>query len=456
VSITVLVAVTHRLETGLVTALEEAPGVTVVRRCADLPDLLAAASAGAAAVAVVSPDLRSLDRDAVRHLAGHGVRVAGLVDPDDEAGERRLRQLGIALVLGPQAGPDDLAERLRALVAGTTSHPAPDVQDPLDLAVGEPSSPWAPGARGAAPNHPPAQAGAGRSTLHEPGRGLVTAVWGPTGAPGRTTIAVTLAATLAEAGVPTLLIDLDTYGASVAQALALLDEAPGLAAAARASESGALDVPGLARLAPEAAPRLRVLTGISTPGRWTEVRAPVVEDLLALARSLAAHVVVDCGFGIEDDEELSYDTAAPRRNATTLAALEQADHLLVVGSGDPVGLQRLVRAVQDVASRPAPAPLVVVNKVRAAVAGPHPERQIREVLTRFAGLEAPRFVPWAPQECDAATLAGRSLVEHAPLGVVAGAVGALAALVDARVPSAEQTRRSTRGGGRGRRAVRPG
>jgi MinD-like ATPase involved in chromosome partitioning or flagellar assembly len=186
------------------------------------------------------------------------------------------------------------------------------------------------------------------------------------------------------------------------------------------------------------------------------VRAPVVEDLLALARSLAAHVVVDCGFGIEDDEELSYDTAAPRRNATTLAALEQADHLLVVGSGDPVGLQRLVRAVQDVASRPAPAPLVVVNKVRAAVAGPHPERQIREVLTRFAGLEAPRFVPWAPQECDAATLAGRSLVEHAPLGVVAGAVGALAALVDARVPSAEQTRRSTRGGGRGRRAVRPG
>ena len=442
-SITVLVAVTHRLETGLVTALEAAPGVTVVRRCADLPDLLAAASAGAAAVAVVSPDLRSLDRDAVRHLAGHGVRVAGLVDPDDEVGERRLRQLGIALVLGPHAGPDDLAERLRALVAGTTSHLAPDVLDPLDLAVGEPSSPWAPG-------------GPGRSTLPEPGRGLVTAVWGPTGAPGRTTIAVTLAATLAEAGVPTLLIDLDTYGASVAQALALLDEAPGLAAAARASESGVLDVPGLARLAPEAAPRLRVLTGIPTPGRWTEVRAPVVEDLLALARSLAGHVVIDCGFAIEDDEELSYDTAAPRRNATTLAALEQADHLLVVGSGDPVGLQRLVRAVQDVASRPAPPPLVVVNKVRATVAGPHPERQIREVLSRFAGLEAPRFVPWAPQECDAATLAGRSLVEHSPLGVVAGAVGALAALVDERVPSAEPTRRSARGGWRGRRAVRPG
>jgi len=415
-TVTVLVAVTHRLETRLVTALEDAPDLSVVRRCADLPDLLAAAAAGMADLAVVSADLRSLDRDALRHLAAHGVRVAGFAEPHDEAGERRLRQLGVAAVLGPDTRPEDLARILRAVVAGTTAHPSGPVAEP---------SPWAPD---------------GRAGLAAAGRGTITAVWGPTGAPGRTTVAVTLAAALAAAGIETLLVDLDTYGAAVAQSLGLLDEAPGVAAAARASEGGLLDVAGLSRLAPRVGPRLRVLTGIPTPHRWTEVRGAAVEDILALSRSLAEHVVVDCGFGVEDDEELSYDTAAPRRNATTLTALEQADHLLVVGAGDPVGLQRLVRAVQELAERPAPAPVVVVTKVRASVAGPHPERQIREVLARFAGLEAPRFVPWAPADCDAAILAGRSLVEAAPHAAVTQAITALATVVDDRAEAAVRDR----------------
>ena len=90
----VLTAVTHRLEAEFVRVLEAAPDVTLVRRCADVAELLSAGAAGVARVAVVSPDLRGLDRDALRHLAGHGLRVAGLVDPDDEEGERRLRQLG--------------------------------------------------------------------------------------------------------------------------------------------------------------------------------------------------------------------------------------------------------------------------------------------------------------------------------------------------------------------------
>ena len=184
----------------------------------------------------------------------------------------------------------------------------------------------------------------------------VTVVWGPTGAPGRTTVAVTLAAQLAAAGVRTLLVDLDTWGASVAQVLGLVDEAPGVAAAARASEQGTLDVPGLARLAPEVVPGLRVLTGLPRADRWPELRAAAVEDVLRLARGVVDHVVVDAGFAVEDDEELSYDTAAPRRNAATLTALEAADHLVVVGAADPVGLQRLVRAVQDVAVLPSPRP----------------------------------------------------------------------------------------------------
>src|SRR5438445_667521 len=80
---------------------------------------------------------------------------------------------------------------------------------------------------------------------------------------------------------------------------------------------------------------------------------------------------------------------APRRNATTLTALEAADDLLVVGTADPVGLQRLVRAVQDLSALRTPAARIVVNRVRASAVGARPERRIAEALQRFAGLEEP-------------------------------------------------------------------
>ena len=73
------------------------------------------------------------------------------------------------------------------------------------------------------------------------GRGRVVAVWGPTGAPGRTTVAVGVADEAARLGVSTLLVDADVYGGVVAQVLGLLDESPGLAGAARQASAGGLD-----------------------------------------------------------------------------------------------------------------------------------------------------------------------------------------------------------------------
>ena len=60
------------------------------------------------------------------------------------------------------------------------------------------------------------------------------AVWGPTGAPGRTTVAVGLATELASRGRGTLLLDADPYGGAVAQHLGVLDQA--LLAAVQARE----------------------------------------------------------------------------------------------------------------------------------------------------------------------------------------------------------------------------
>lgn len=280
--------------------------------------------------------------------------------------------------------------------------------------------------------------------------GQILAVWGPAGAPGRTTVAVNLAAELAAAGSSVVLVDADTYGGCVAQVLSLLDEAPGIAAATRAAEHGTLDLKVLARLAPEVAPRLRVLTGIPKAERWTEVRAAALEQVLRLTRQLARWTVVDCGFSVEDDEELSYDTLAPRRNAATLTTLAAADRMLAIGAADPIGLQRLVRALQELGTVPSPRPLVVVNKVRPGAVGKDPERRIGEALARFAGVEDLRFLPADPGTMDAVLLAGRSLAEGATHSLLRLAFTHLAAELDAsesgHAGSAPRGRRARRRG----------
>jgi hypothetical protein len=57
--------------------------------------------------------------------------------------------------------------------------------------------------------------------------------------------------------------------------------------------------------------------------------------------------VVDCAFAVEADEEISFDTMAPRRNGATLAVLAEADVVLAIGSCDPAGLERLIRGLAE-------------------------------------------------------------------------------------------------------------
>ena len=171
----------------------------------------------------------------------------------------------------------------------------------------------------------------------------------------------------------------------------------------------------------------RVLTGIPVASRWPEIRGAALERVIEVARWLADDVVIDCGFSVEDDEELSYDTQAPRRNQATLAALGAADELLVVGACDPVALQRLVRALQDLGSVRAPRPIVVVNRLRPGPVGSPPERHIGDALARFAGVPDPAFIPDDQVAFDLAMLEGRTLRECAPASRARAAMAALAA-----------------------------
>ncbi len=401
-------------EADLVAALEATPsGVSVVRRCVDLPDLLAAAAAGAARAVLLSADLRRLDRDALTRLAVARMAVIGLVAPGEELAERRLRQLGVTRVLPADTAPAGIAAAVALAVA--------EVQDgTASRAYAEPHAAM-----------PDLRDGGSEDFLIDPpaphGTGRILAVWGPTGAPGRTSIAVGIAAELAQLGLPTLLIDADVYGGTVAPVLGLLDEAPGFAAAARQANAGTLDLPALARLAAEVTPGLRVLTGIARADRWHELRPAAVESVLTLSRRLADWTVVDCGFCLEQDEELSFDTAAPRRNGATLEVLARADTVLAVATADSIGLQRLIRGLIELREAvPATVPRVILNRVRRGAVGADPQRKLTEALVRYAGVTPWGFVPEDRIAFDTALASGRTLPEVAAGSPVAAAIAGIA------------------------------
>jgi hypothetical protein len=207
----------------------------------------------------------------------------------------------------------------------------------------------------------PAYARPRPSTAAVRGRGRVVAVWGPAGAPGRTTVAIGGAHEAARLGVRTLLADADPYGGTVAPTVGLPDEIAGLALASRDAVAGRLGTVRLAQRSRQLRPRLRVLTGHSRADRWRELPSAGLPLVLDESRRLCALTVVDCGFCLELDE----DRTEPQRNGATLAVLAAADTVLCVGAADPIGLHRLSHGLDDLRTvLPGVVPLVVANPCR--------------------------------------------------------------------------------------------
>jgi MinD-like ATPase involved in chromosome partitioning or flagellar assembly len=349
------------------------PGIVVLKRCVDVDDLMAAASAGQADVAVLGLDAPGLDVSAVEHLRSHAVRPVAIVPSAAiEAGRVRASRIGIAELVA-----EEELEALPDAVTAADRAPVPPPPDPS-------SAPLTPG----------------------PG-GPVIAVWGPAGAPGRSTVAAGIAAQLAQRELRTILLDADPYAASLGQQLGIVDGVSGLLAAARLTVSGEL-AERFATVQRGIGARLSVITGLPRPDRWVELRPGAVEHLLETARR-HGHVVVDTGFSLEDDPAHDFGTRPPR-NQLTLAALDVADEVVVVGAADPVGLSRLVRGLAELRELLPATPLrVVVNRMRPTLGWT--EKDVGGMVAGFARLSGLHFLPDDQATVDRAMVAGRTLPE---------------------------------------------
>ncbi|WP_438353489.1 AAA family ATPase [Microbacterium sp. CJ88] len=244
----------------------------------------------------------------------------------------------------------------------------------------------------------------------------VIAVWGPAGAPGRSTVAIELAAELARGGRHVGLVDADTHAPSLALSLGLADEGPGFAAACRQAELGGVDARELTRISvPLGRGGVDVLTGINRPSRWPELSESRVAAALAACREWADHTVVDVAAPLERDEEIVSDLDGPRRNAATLAALRAADLVVAVASADPVGISRFLRGYPELRATIGTTRVVsLVNRLRPGPLGLDPRGQVRRALDRFGGVEDVWFLPMDVKSTDAATLAARPIADVSP------------------------------------------
>ncbi|KAA8741755.1 hypothetical protein FK256_06705 [Actinomyces johnsonii] len=493
-------------------------GLCVVRRCADLPELLSAGMAGLASFALLDTGFDEIDRTVLDRLARAGLSGLLLVEGHEEerwssAGWPVLRRdaapgsicsamQGIArrgatdagvsptgssaeagtapgaaadaasgAVTGAEAAGDDWlsvatpasADEDSAANAANAANAAQEIawfeelwrQSQGPDGDGTPSvrAAAAPGPPSPAPGPPGAVAATSTSQSPHPGtmnpagdvqRGRIVLVWGPHGAPGRSTVAASLAHGLAASG-GAILVDADVEAPSLVQLLGMAEDSSALAGAARLATHGRLDAESLQRVLAPVGGGLSLLGGLGRAGRWRELPPASMTEVWLQCRRAAAWTVVDVAGGVIDDDIDDF-TLEPGRGAVTADLVSHADVVLVVGGADPVGVRRLLQLLDEVGSSVTPTGRVevVVNRVRASAAGPSPQQALREALARFGGLEDIVLLPDDAATADACLLQGRSVLEGAPGSALGKALSALVDRIDPQAGTARRARSSRR------------
>jgi Flp pilus assembly CpaE family ATPase len=380
--ITVLLAAPDLASETELVALAPGLGLRIGRRCVDAVDLLAAAAADRVSPVVVSAGLPRLTRDVVDRIAtgrsGGMVGLAGTLADRDA-----LQDMGISGVVMAAPNIADTVSGLRAVLDQ-------GVQDTVDTASGVwPTGIWA------GPEEPVTAAG------------RLVAVWGPTGAPGRTTVAIGLAEALERQGLRVGLADADTYGPSVAMALGLVEDASGLVIACRQADTTSLSVETLLPLCHRVRRDWHVLGGVGRPERWADLRASALDRVWATCRSAFDVTVVDVGFCLEADGGGAWSN---RRNAAALSAVTSADDVLAVADASALGAARLISSWAElVSAAPSARRLIIQN--RAGGRGHERRTGWLEALVDVGVVDPVRSLPFDQRAVDRCWVRGRSLGE---------------------------------------------
>lgn len=253
-------------------------------------------------------------------------------------------------------------------------------------------------------------------------RGRIVSVWGPKGAPGRSTIAVETAFALASPTNETLLADGDPYGGDLRQMLGVVDDAPSVIWMAAEVAAHGFDEERAARELRRLGPDGPVLLpGLPRADLWDDVSDYGWRRLLAGARDRFDAVVVDTGFCLEADPS-PLSERGEGRNRMARIAISESDQVVAVCRADPLGLRNFLGAFSEIRGLIDDDQVIVVaNQVRAGT-----ETDVARLLETQIGKRAAVLVPYVPNDTAAALSRSRSLRETRPGSPLVRAVEDLA------------------------------
>lgn len=292
---------------ALLPALSESGEFIVAARCLAADQLLASVRGGWVDAAVVAVDLHRLNEAALTELARTGLPLVLLAPPG--CAERWEGLDGV--VLPSDATSETVRQALLDAIRGAQSRQSPSAgESPVERTVDEP-----------APSD---------GTAESPPAPLqVIAIASGPGSPGRTTVAVNLAAALGTVA-PTILVDADLFGPSTAASLDL-DPTRNLYMLAHAEPATpteweralAQETQPLASRCPHA----DALCGVPKPELRGAISLRFFERLLSELRQRYRYVVLDVGSDLLGSE------AAVHR-----IVLAESQQILLVVATDLVGL----------------------------------------------------------------------------------------------------------------------
>ena len=361
----ILLALTDQTwQLQVMTALNDNSQIKIRRRCVDSVDLMSAIHLGLANKVVISAGFENLNSTTISGAKKLGCDVYGIYLENDVDSLEKL--VGVGVKSNFAIDETDVEKSLKGLIN-------------LLLNVSEIDK--------------------FSNELEDLSQvpGLVC-VWGTNGSPGRSSVAINLSFSLASKNFPTLLVDLDAIVPSLAPALGLISEVPGVSSLVHDALKGRLSQESIEKNVIEVNPGLHVLTGISNPKRWPELRTEGLIQVLKLCSQMYANIICDLSAVLPESTDSSLnDVDIFRRFDHIPKVLEISSRNIFVLSATPLSLIRASEALEALQEINKSEPLIILNKVNEINLGQKYESTVEAILGRWVNSGSIYRIPDRPE-----------------------------------------------------------
>ena len=366
--------------------INEQNQLKIKRRCVDSVDLMSAVHLGLANKIVISADFPNLNIETIVKAKKLGCEIYGIYLQDDSESLEKLKNFGVLTNFAINSFEN--TKSLKNLISQLSSLTEIDKFS---------------------------------SELEELKQipGLIS-VWGINGSPGRTSTAINLSFSLANKNSPTLLIDLDAVAPSVAASLGIVSEVPGISSVIHDALKGRLNIQSFEKNVVEIDSGLHVLTGITNPKRWPELRTEGLIQVLKQASQIYPNIICDLSAVLPETLDPNLNNLDIFRRFDHIPkVLELSSHVVFVLSANPLALIRSSESLEALSEIYKREPLIVLNKVNNFNLGSKYESTVEAILGRWSDLTQIQRIPDRPVLFAESWLKAESILNLGDAEVVA-------------------------------------